>query len=308
MKTIKAIIRPAKYATGLMVIAALAVGCTQNGETKDETIARLQAENEEMKTELLSSYEEISGMMATLNEVDKNIQAIKEKEGMMTVASGEGELSPSTREKMVNDIETINSLLSDSRNQISDLNEKLRSSQISIREYREKITALNADLQQRNAELASMQETVESQDFQIKDLNQTVRALVDEGIAQQNMIDRQMEIMNAQEQALYTAYYTAGSFKDLKNKGVVEKEGGFLWLGQDKKLTDHFDPQYFNSIDIRSTTEIPLYSDKVKLVTDHPADSYEIIEGDDENDFAYLEITDPQEFWKTSKYMVMEYK
>lgn len=308
MKTINKIANAGKYAAGLLIIGTLAVGCTQSGETKDEKIARLESENEQMKTELLSSYEEISSMMATLDEVDKNIQAIKEKEGMISMDAADGELSPSTREKMVNDIEKINSLLTNSRNQISDLNEKLRSSQISIREYREKLTALNSELKERNEQLASMEEDVKNKDFQIHDLNETVRALVDEGLAQQDIIDRQIEIMNAQEQALYTAYYTAGSFKDLKNKGLVEKEGGFLWLGQDKKLTDDFNPQYFNAVDVRNTTTIPIYSDKAKLVTDHPAGSYEIVEGDDENDFAYLEITDPQEFWKTSKYMVMEYK
>lgn len=306
MKTINKIANASKYAAGLLVIGTLAVGCTQSGETKDEKIARLEAENEQMKTELLSSYEEVSSMMATLDEVDKNIQAIKEKEGMVSMDAS-GELSPSTREKMVNDIESINSLLSESRNQISDLNEKLRTSQISIREYREKLTALNTELKERNEQLASMEETMKNQEFQIQDLNSTVRALVDEGLAQQNIIDRQIEIMNAQEEALYTAYYTAGSFKDLKNKGLVEKEGGFLWLGQDKKLADDFDPQYFNEVDIRSTTEIPLYGNKVKLVTDHPASSYEIIESEGD-DFAYLEIKDPQEFWRTSKYMVMEYK
>ncbi len=308
MKIISKIANAGKYAAGLVTIGILAVGCTQSGETKNEKIARLESENEQMKMELLSSYEEISNMMTTLDEVDKNIQAIKEKEGMISIDATDSELSPSAREKMVNDIETINSLLTTSREQIGDLNEKLKSSQISIREYREKLTALNAELQERNEELASLEETTKNQEFQIQDLNQTLRALVDEGLEQQSIINRQIEIMNAQEQALYTAYYTAGNFKDLKNKGLVEKEGGFLWIGQDKKLADDFDPQYFNTVDIRNTFAIPIYSDKAKLVTDHPADSYEIVEGEDENDFAYLEITDPQEFWKTSKYMVMEYK
>ena len=56
-------------------------------------------------------------------------------------------------------------------------------------------------------------------------------------------------------------------------------------------------------IDIRVTKEIKLYSKSVKLLTTHPSGSYQLVT--DENKQYVLQITTPQLFWSTSKYLVV---
>jgi len=45
----------------------------------------------------------------------------------------------------------------------------------------------------------------------------------------------------------------------------------------------------------------------MKLVTEHPTGSYEVVK-EGENMVAYIAIKDPQEFWRISKYAVVELK
>ena len=64
--------------------------------------------------------------------------------------------------------------------------------------------------------------------------------------------------------------------------------------------------QYFTKIDIRTERTIPLYSKSVKVLTSHPASSYRL-EADANKNYT-LRILDPNQFWSTSKYLVIQVK
>jgi hypothetical protein len=110
------------------------------------------------------------------------------------------------------------------------------------------------------------------------------------------------QTIEAQEDLLNTAYYTFGSTKELKDNGVITKEGGFIGIGKTKKLKSDFNKEYFTEINIEETKEITLGVSKAKLITSHPTGSYEIVEGEK------IVIKNPKEFWSVSKYLVIETK
>jgi hypothetical protein len=102
------------------------------------------------------------------------------------------------------------------------------------------------------------------------------------------------------------AFVVSGTYKDLKEKGLLTKEGGVLGLGKKESLQENsLNDNLFTRIDITKTRTIPVNSKSAKLVTEHPASSYELIK-DDDNMIAYIEIKDPSTFWKISKYAVVE--
>ena len=105
---------------------------------------------------------------------------------------------------------------------------------------------------------------------------------------------------------MHKAYYASGSYKELKEKGVLAKEGGFLGLGQNTTLSSNVDNEDFTQIDITKTDTIPVHSKKVELITEHPKGSYKLVENNGE--ISYLAIENPSEFWRLSKYMVIETK
>ena len=75
-------------------------------------------------------------------------------------------------------------------------------------------------------------------------------------------------------------------------------------LADGKVLQGSFNKNYFTKIDIRSTREVKLYSKSAKLLTAHPSSSYSLTK--DAAGQYVLRINDPQTFWSTSKYLVVQ--
>ena len=93
--------------------------------------------------------------------------------------------------------------------------------------------------------------------------------------------------------------------KQLKAKGLLTKEGGFIGLGKTKTMAASFPDSSFKQIDITVMKSIPVNSKNAKLISEHPANSYKFIR-DANKKIESIEITDPAQFWKISKYAVVE--
>ena len=101
---------------------------------------------------------------------------------------------------------------------------------------------------------------------------------------------------------LNTAYYTAGSEKELIKKGVITEQGGFIGIGKTQKLSERFNKTNFAKVDISKLKTIKLSAEKIKLVTTHPKNSYSIKHADNK---CIISIDNSSEFWSASKYMVV---
>ena len=102
-------------------------------------------------------------------------------------------------------------------------------------------------------------------------------------------------------------FIASGTYKSLKAKGLVSKEGGFLGLGKKESLHRDFADNLFTQVNIRDLKSIPVNSKSAKLITEHPTSSYELVR-DKDNKIASIDIKDPDQFWKISKYAVVEIK
>ena len=92
----------------------------------------------------------------------------------------------------------------------------------------------------------------------------------------------------------------------MKEKGLIAKAGGFLGMGKSKSIQSEFANESFTQIDITETKSYPVFSKSAELITEHPEGSYEWVEENEQ--IAYMVISDPKEFWKISKYAVLETK
>ena len=68
-------------------------------------------------------------------------------------------------------------------------------------------------------------------------------------------------------------------------------------------MQGEFDMNFFNIADKRTTTTLNLYSKKAQILTNHPTDSYVIVERDGQ---MVLIINDPKTFWSRSNYLVIQ--
>lgn len=242
----------------------------------------------------------INEWVVTYDQIEKDLNIIKDQEHIITMASSDPEFTIERKQQILKDIEYINSLLDQNKKKIASLNAQLKKSGGTLKSLQDKIAVLEASMIVRENEISDLKLALVNKDFEIEQLNTSMTGL-------QLAIMQKDERINQQTDGMNTAFLASGTYKDLKNKGLVSKEGGFLGLGKKESLVEDFADTSFVQVDITETLTIPVNSKNVKLITEHPSSSYEMIH-DNEDRIAYIEIKDPYEFWKISKYAVVEIK
>jgi len=169
-------------------------------------------------------------------------------------------------------------------------NNKLNKANKQIEELNKFIENLTAQIQEKDAQIAELQQRLLQSDEELKFLFEQYNQRVAE--------------LDSTVQELNKAYYCIGTYKELKDNGVLTKEGGFIGLGKIAKLKDDFNKDYFTELNIEEENVIPLMVKEVKIVTTHPQDSYEL--DTDGETVKAIKITDPKRFWSVSKYLVIQ--
>jgi chromosome segregation ATPase len=265
---------------------------------------KVKKENESLKAEIdslsdLSSMKDsaITYFIESMNDIERNLEIIKEKESIITLnASGyDIENNSSQQDKINEDIQLIYNLLGENQQTVDNLNEKFKKANLKIKAFEETIAKLTKEIEKRNREINTLKDELIAMNIQIETLTVQAENLVAESEEKDEIIEQQTDELNS-------AYYVFGSEKELKENQIITKEGGFIGLGKIEKLKDNFNKDYFTKIDIREKTTIGLYCKKAKVITTHPSDSYKLT-GEEAIDA--IEIIDPDEFWKASKYLVV---
>jgi len=268
--------------------------------THDHTTQLAQMDNQQKSfTEQLTARDSmINDWLNTFDQIEKNLTAIKQKENILSMKSTGTEMSKDKKNQVLEDIKAINNLIDENKKKIAQLSAQLKKSGTTITGLQSRISDLEASMSQYETQVSDLKTSLANKDVQIEQLNTNVVALRDTVSFKDETIADQISRMN-------TAFVASGTFKDLKEKGLLEKEGGFLGLGRKEELIQDFPQGVFQKIDVTQTTTIPVNSKNARLITEHPSDSYELVR-EGENNIAYIEIKNPEEFWKISRYAVVE--
>ena len=260
-----------------------------------DKIDNLNKENSEL-TEMNQSQEEsIDDMLGSFNKIQENLNEIKKRQGIIRVETN-GENEGNIADNISADIETISQLMMENEQMIKTLNGKLRNSNIKMSQFEKLIKNLNLRVQDKNLEIASLNQQLTEKKILIGQLYFKNDSLRYEKEVTEKKLENTIDAMNE-------VYYAYGTFKELKEKNVLSKEGGFLGIGQNKELKDNFNQDYFSKVDKRKQTSFLLYAKKAKLISTHPPESYEIMGNDGSADS--LVIKDVDAFWNASKYLVI---
>lgn len=293
-----------KYMPILLLVPIL-VACNQ------KKVDELTAEKEELSTQKQQLNQELESYMKTFNEIEANLKEIKEREEVINLNRSNVESdNPDTREAVVRDIQAINALMAENKEKIDELQSKLNSTS---GEFNRMVANLNRRIKEKEEQLTSMKKDVE----QLREEKQQLTANVDSLSTavdtlsniksnQSELISQQKERLERQMEELNTGYVAIGSYKDLKEKDILTKEGGILGIGQTEKLRDNFNKDAFNRVNITQVNSIPIGTKKMEIITAHPHNSYELSMND--NKIEELVIVDPQKFWNSSRYLVIEVK
>jgi hypothetical protein len=265
-----------------------------NGNKKE--IEKMKTSEDSLKAQIEQRDKTVNDFLTSFNEIQDNLNTIKEKEKLITVnAAKKGELKKDAKEQINEDIKSIYDLLIKNKKIINSLSKKLKNSNLKIAELQKTIESLTKQMEEKDANINTLKEQLAKLNIDVAHLSANVDSLKGDTKAKQKVIEQKTSELN-------TAYYIIGTKKQLREKKITDKEGGFIGLGKTTKVTSTFDKSAFTKIDITQVKSIAINSKKAKLLTNHPANSYKI-EGKDRAES--LSITDAKEFWSVSKYLVI---
>lgn len=245
----------------------------------------------------------IADLLRDFNEIQENLTKIKEVEKLVTVqTNAAGELSSDQKQKILEDITLLNGLLQKNKELTSSLQNKLKNSNYkiaqlaeSIEQFKVMVNKLETEVQDKNTEITALSGEVEKLNIDISSLTEKIIFMADEDHKKSETIETQTTQMN-------TAYFVYGSAKELRDFGVIEKSGGVLGMGKTPVIKKNFNHDYFTEVDIRQVDFIPLKVKKAKLISVHPLESFHF---SDKKSADTLFIDNRNEFWKTTKYLVI---
>ena len=235
---------------------------------------------------------EINDILGTMNEIQEGFRLINAAEGRMSIIKS-GEATNKT-EQIRENIRSISEMMEHNRELIAKLRQQVRESSVRSDQFKTVIDNLVQQLEDNDAQLQKLQEELQEKDIHIAELDQTVSNLNSSIASLKEESASKTETITAQDKLINTAWYVFGTKKELQNQNIYEKG---------RVLQSNFNKNYFTKIDIRIVKEIKLYSKSVKIMTAHPTSSYQLIQ--DANKQYVLRINNPQNFWSTSKYLVV---
>jgi myosin heavy subunit len=241
------------------------------------------------KVRIQNQDSSINEFIRGFNEIQDNLDVIKEKEKIVTESSKDAETRKTKEEQIVADIQTIYDVMNKNKQKLAAMRSKLKDSNKKNEELEKFIARLTTEIEEKDAQINNLKGELERMNIEMSNLITTYK--------------EEVQASDVKTEKLNTAYYAFGTAKELIKNNVLTKEGGFIGMGKSQKMKEDFNKEYFTKIDITSVTSIPLGAKKAKLITTHPAGSYKIEGADGKAE--KISIINPEDFWSASKYLVI---
>lgn len=256
----------------------------------------LKAENDSLQLELSQRNAELDELMGTFNDIQEGFRKINAAESRVDLQRGTiTENSLSAKQQIAADIEFITKQMEENKTQIEKLQSLLKNSRNNSAQLKKAIDGLTAELAERQRRIEELQVELASKNVRIQELDAAVSDLsaAKESLTAENAAKSQT--VAEQDKALNTAWFVFGTKKELKDQKILQS-GDVLQSGD-------FNKDYFTQIDIRQQKEVRLYAKRAELLTSHPAGSYEFVK-DDKGQLT-LKIANVSDFWSVSRYLVI---
>ena len=276
-----------------LAVCTVALASCNEGVKKAEEAALQQRDS--LEQIIAQKDNEINDMMTTLSDIEEGFREITEAQNRVTIAKqGEG---TNTTQRIKENFQFIQSVMKQNKELINKLKQQVRESSVKGSQLKKIIDNLTEQMEKKDQQLQALREELDKKAIHIAELDEQVADLSTNvsNLTAENT--EKTQTISTQDKQLNTAWFVFGTSKELKEHNVLVKG---------KVLQGDFDKSYFTKIDIRIDKEIKLYSKSANILTAHPASAYTLER--DANKQYILRINDPQLFWSTSKYLVVQVK
>lgn len=247
----------------------------------DSRIAQLEKENAQKDSMINES-------LAFFSEIQSNLSSIELKKDEIRIKSRDSEFTTDDKAWILEQIKQINFLRQENAKKVKALTDQLKKSGL-------KITQLDAMVQGLLQSIQEKEEQISILESDLVSLDKAYARLFDAYQEKAVLVDELTEEIN-------TVYYSYGTEEELVKNKVIDRKNGFIGIGKSIKLMDNFNQKYFAKIDLTEEKELFIEGTELKFITDHPSSSYSLSPSGKNTK---IKISNPREFWKVSRYLVI---
>jgi len=289
MKTIK-------FYAVIATLAFLTTSCIENSEKYKAAIVS----RDSLAFEKQASDSNYIRTLTILNEIETGFSEITQNEKQMKI-NLKGVEGTNKKELIAAQMNAIKESMEQNKAKIAELQQLAAKKGKANNMLASTIKRLQSELEEKTVQIQSLQAELEQKNIKINELSTTVNDQSKNIAEQQSAMEQQKSTIKGQDSDLNTVWYCVASAKTLKETKIVSSAGLF----QSKKVLDNeFDKDAFIQVDLRNISSIPTNSKRVKILSLHPKNSYNMVTDADKN--ITIEITNPSKFWSISKYLVVQ--
>jgi PBP1b-binding outer membrane lipoprotein LpoB len=279
----------------LVVVAVLIGGCSGRTDELERQNAELRNKSSELSADLSSRDAYIDTVTQSINEIYANLEGVRSNEKMIAsetngIESGKQVTNREVRERILSQLSTINENMAGNRKKLADVQAKMAS-------YRTQFSGLKKMV-------ATLKKTIEDREQAIAALETKVHGLESDLTEKTRVVSEKEAVITAQTTKINTAYYVVGKRSDLEQKGIIAKDGGFLWglLGSSTILASGVDPKYFTPINKVEERTIQVNGKIDEVIPKRSPEFYTKTLVD--NNQSMITIAEPTAFWQ-DQYLVI---
>lgn len=278
----------------LIMVAMIAMASCNNSTSTEELLkVKNLAKADSIKASLASQKDSlITSYLNDLNDIQENLDQIKEREKIITMKLVE--TNSGDKQSVVAEVKELDDWIVDNDKKMNSLQARLRRMDNKNNKLESLVAHLTKETEEKDAEIATLQARLGKADDSLK----FITARFNDSIVVIKKQRVQMIEMN-------TVYYATGTIKQLQEKGIIDKDGGFIGLGRVAELNPQLNNSAFVKANLTSLKGISLHGKFRRFITTHPNTAYQVINNSKADSIA---ITTPSAFWSESKYMVIAVK
>jgi len=283
-------------------LSLITISCVSNSETVSEESRRIDSLQSILssKDQKINSLEfqklnddSIVNLYALyIQKIKNNINEINKQELIINNKKNNPDFIETDTTDIIKSIKILSKKLQENESMILALNNAVKLEKDKNSQFVSRVTDLTEEIDKSNREVYYLKEELNS-------MNASFEAI----FKKYNLQNKKISDLN---QKLNEVAYVIGSKSELLNNGVLTKSGGLIGIGKTRKLNSDLNTDYFTYVSKYKLPNIPLGYKTVRLMTSHPVISYKLSNSNEIIDS--LIIINQDDFWRNSKFLVIEVK
>ena len=286
-----------------LLLSLIIFSCTSNNESilNDKIIIDSLKTQLSSKVEVLKSleYEKVNNDSIVnqyalyIEKIKENINEINKQESIINNAKNNPDFITIDTTDVINAIKILSMKLQENESMIEELSNAVILEKDKNSQFASSVTQLSEQIAKSNREIYFLKEELNS-------INASFESVFNKYTLQNIKI-------NDLNQKLNQVAFAIGTKTELLNNGVLTKSGGLIGIVKSRKLNDDLNTDYFTYTSRLEFRKLILGFKSVKLITSHPTGSFKLHKSSKEK-IDSLEILDNNDFWRNSKFLVVEVK